>query len=335
MIAALPVLSVSALQLPESTPVLVYNMPLTHIDFVVEYDEIQTEVGAFYQYSERYLGTKDVITKAEKQFVLTGVHASVDATADETRSFVVEDKSGKLSLLSFTPYGTLAGYNSGVVDTQKSKEEGQVSEVESEMPRLMPLMEEQLMASSRAKMAEGAAKQIYHIREMRLALIGGEVDHVPADGEALRLMLKALEEKEKELVSLFVGTKSVKHHRYTVRYTPEAQAKNLDKVIIRFSKHFGIVAADDLSGEAITLHLTAATHTLVPPEKEVKLPPTLYYNIPGEAGVKVTYTDQTILNEQLPVAQWGVTVPLNSTLLNGNTRILFDPMTGNIVTIEK
>ena len=336
LVVALPMISSNALTLPESTPVLVYYMPQTHIDFVVEYDEIVTEMGPFYQYSERYLGTKDVITKAEKQYVLTDVHATVGACADSSRAFVVNDKAGKLSLLSFTPYRTLAGYNIApktdnheIVISPKPKQE------DTEGTYLMPLMEEQLMASSRAKMAEGAAKQIYRVREMRLNLIGGEVDHVPADGEALRLILKALDERENELVALFVGTKSIKHHRYTIRYTPEVQGKDINKVLIRFSKHFGIVAADDLSGEAIMLHLTASRNSLVPQEKEVKLPPTLYYNLPGEAAINVTYADATLLNMQLPVAQYGVDVPLNSTLLNGNTRILFDPMTGNILSIEK
>ena len=336
LIAAFPSLPCIALTLPESTPVLVYHMPQTYIDFVVEYDEIVTEVGPFYQYSERYLGTKDVITKAEKQYVLTGIHAAAGICADTSRTYVVNDKAGKLSLISFTPHGTLAGYNIPLTTGKPEIDNNSQPELEDiECIHLMPLLEEQLMASSRAKMAEGAAKQIYRVREMRLNLIGGEVDHVPADGEALRLMLQALDEREKELIALFVGTKSVKHHRYSVRFTPKADDKNLDKVLIRFSKHFGIVAADDLSGEAITLHLTATRNSLVPPEKEVKLPPTLYYNIPGEAGMTVTYADATLLNIQFPVAQFGVTVPLNNMLLNGDTRIQFDPMTGNIVSIEK
>lgn len=339
LIAALPLLQCGALTLPENAPVLVYNMPLTHIDFVIEYDEIVTEVGPFYQYSERYLGTKDVITKAEKQYVLTGVHAKMEASADASRSYVLEDKSGKLSLLTFTPHGTLAGYNvsepkAGMqpmpkADCPKPKADN------GSAPHLMPLLEEQLMASSRAKMAEGAAKQIYRVREMRLNLIGGEVDHAPADGEALRLMLQALDEREKELIALFVGTKSIKHHFYVVRYTPEAEGKNTDKVLIRFSKHFGIVAADDLSGEPLTLHLAATKHKLETPEKEAKLSPTLYYNIAGEAAMTVTYQDATLLSRQAAIAQWGVSVPLNSSMLDGHTQIVFDPLTGNIVSIEK
>ena len=335
--AALTLLPCKALTLPEATPVLTYAMPLTHIDFVIEYDEIITEVGPFYQYSERYLGTKDVITKAEKQYVLTGVHAAAGATADITRSFVLNDKTGKLSLLAFTPYGTLAGYN--VSEPKAKGPEMQCKDkkpkTDCNMPQLMPLLEEQLMASSRAKMAEGAAKQIYRVREMRLNIIGCEVDHAPADGEALRLMLQALDEREKELTALFLGTKTVKHHTYTVRFTPEANGKNLDKVLIRFSKHFGIVAADDLSGEPVTLRLTVSKNSLEPQEKEAKLPPTLYYNIPGEAGITIVYADDTLLSQQLPVAQWGVSVPLNSSLLNGDTHIVFDRLTGNIVSIEK
>ena len=38
------------------------------------------------------------------------------------------------------------------------------------------------MAGSTAKMAEGAAFQIYAIRESRLSLLSGELEHLPADG---------------------------------------------------------------------------------------------------------------------------------------------------------
>ena len=160
-ISSLPFVQINALTLPEDEPVLVYSMPLTQLLLTAEYDEIVTEVGPFYQYSERYLGTKDVVTKSERLFVLNGVTFRPTACADTTRSYVLQDKSVTLQWVSLTPFGTLAGYNiesKGECRKPKSchshsrKSEDCETYAGTETTRLMPLLEEQLMASSTAKM---------------------------------------------------------------------------------------------------------------------------------------------------------------------------------------
>lgn len=58
------------------------------------------------------------------------------------------------------------------------------------------LTEEILMAGSTAKMAELVAKEIYNIRESKNALVRGQADNMPKDGEQLKIMLANLEEQE-------------------------------------------------------------------------------------------------------------------------------------------
>ena len=337
--------NMQALTLPEEEPVLVYYMPLTQLKVTVEYDEVVTEVGQFYQYSERYLGTKDVITKAERQFVLQGVKVTPSAIADPAREYVLSDKSAKLQLLSLTPFGTLAGYNMEPKDEgRKSKVESRKSKVESksetkigtETTSLMPLLEEQLMASSTAKMAEGAAKQIYRIREMRLNIIGGDVEKYPADGEALKLVLAELNKREKELTALFVGRRILTHHVKELTYTPKTEGKKEEGILFRFSKYYGVVATDDLSGEPIHIAISKTVHQLQPNEKPSQKPGTsIYYNLPSRSEMAITYGEQELVREYVDIAQWGVSVPVNAALLNGTTKIQFNPLTGNIVSIDK
>ena len=354
----MPMMRVQALMLPEDEPVVVYYMPQTQLLFTVEYDEIVTEVGPFYQYSARYLGTKDVQMKAEKQFVLNQVTFMPMAAADSTRSYVLQDKSGKAQMVSLSPWGTLEGYN-----CQKSDIRCQISKaphcaglwgpravshqhqpckpaceclVGTETTNLMPLLEEQLMASSTAKMAEGAAKQIYRIREMRLNLLAGDVEKYPSDGEALKRVLDEMDKREQELTALFIGRRIVTHHVYHVTYVPAATGKNVDGILFRFSKYFGIVANDDLSGEPVKIQISKSAHKLFTPEKPSKQSaPTLYYNLPGSGEMKVQYGERVLVEHPVEVAQWGVSVPLNSALLNASTKITFNPITGNIISIDK
>jgi len=342
----MPMMRLQALTLPEDEPVVVYFMPQTQLLFTVEYDEVVTEVGPFYQYSARYLGTKDVQMKAERQFVLNKVTFMPMAAADSTRSYVLQDKSGKAQMVSLSPFGTLAGYNieakgerrkaKACIDKPKACIETCECLVGTETTNLMPLLEEQLMASSTAKMAEGAAKQIYRIREMRLNLLSGDVEKYPSDGEALKRVLAEMDKREQELTALFIGRRMVTHHVHHVTYTPAATGKKVDDILLRFSKYFGIVANDDLSGEPVKIQISKSAHQLFTPDKPSKqTAPTLYYNLPGSGEMKVQYGEQVLVEHPVEVAQWGVSVPLNSALLNAATRIQFNPLTGNIVSIDK
>ena len=345
LVCSLPFVKTSALVLPEDEPVLVYYMPLTQVRLTAEYDEIVTEVGQFYQYSERYLGIKDVVTKAERQFVLKGIKYRLMEGADTTRMYVLHsDKNVKLQWVSLSPYGTLVGYNvptpqknpSNTPSRKNTNSSKQETFIGTESTHLMPLLEEQLMASSTAKMAEGAAKQIYRIREMRLNLLAGDVEKAPADGAAVRRILEEMDKREQELTALFVGRRTVTHHKHYAYYTPTSTSGSQESCILfRFSKYYGVVAVDDLSGEPVNLTLSKNTHKLAPAEKPQKTAPSLYYNLPGTGVMRVTYGDEELLNHSIDVAQWGVSVPLNSALLATTPRITFNPLTGAIVSIEK
>jgi hypothetical protein len=202
----------------------------------------------------------------------------------------------------------------------------------------MPLLEEQFIVSSVAKMAEGAAKQIYRIRETRLNLLAGEVEHVPADGEAMKLVLAELDHQEKLLTELFVGRKSITHKTHTFSYVPTDNTEN--EIICRFSVHSGIVATDDLSGEPIYLSVQAKKQELGGSIEISSKTPTLsqlYYNIPGEGKIHITYKGKDLLNASYPIAQWGVAVPMSRQLFIGKqpVTIHINPETGNILSIQQ
>ena len=345
LLCSVPFVDSKALTLTEDEPAVVYYMPQTQLLLTVEYDETVTEIGQFYQYSERYLGTKDVLTKAERQFTLQNVTFKPIACADTSRCYVLLDKTGKTQRISLSPYGTLAGINLSHTEAPKScnghrhqsNKKSCENAIGTPATQLMPLLEEQLMASSTAKMAEGAAKLIYRIREMRRNLLAGDVERYPADGNALKCVLQEMDKREQELTALFVGRRTVTHHVHTLTYTPQTGVGQKEEAILfRFSKYYGIVANDDLSGEPVKISITKNVHQLAAPAKQSqKSAPAIYYNLPGSGVMTVTYSDRELINHPVDVAQWGVSVPVNSTLLDRNTQITFNPMTGAIVSIEK
>ena len=90
------------------------------------------------------------------------------------------------------------------------------------------------MASSSAMMAELVAKEIYNIRDSKNAIIRGQADNMPKDGEAMKLMLANLEAQEAAMLEMFTGTTDRETKKYTLRLVPN---KDLNKqVLFRFSK---------------------------------------------------------------------------------------------------
>lgn len=325
----------------ENELAVVYYMPLTQLAVTIEYDEIAVKPGPFYLYAERYLGVENVTTDAQVRYEITDLQLAPNVVPDYTRPYkVVANGNETMQWLSLTPEGLLYGYNVPPYEAKQTNQPIHQQHPET-LPNLMPLMEEQMVASSIAKMAEGAAKQIYHIREMRMNLLSGDIEHTPADGQAMLLVLDELNKREQMLAELFIGTRVVKHHSYTIHYVPSKDVQ--ERIIARFSQFSGVVPANDLSGEPILLTLVGKRQAYAPTfDKDTKqnkanIPSQLYYNLPGSANIVVVYGDKIKESATLPIAQFGIALPLAKSLLNykETPQIYFNTQTGNILSIQQ
>lgn len=341
MLIVLSVPCMRAQTVSENELAVVYYMPLTQIAVTIEYDEITMRPGPFYLYAERYLGSKDVITEAQTRYQLNEITTSTRTLPDTNRAYkVVAQKGVEAQLLALTQDGILYGYNVPP-ETPMPYPYRPLMAREMVSPTLMPLLEEQMVANTTAKMAEGAAKQIYHLRETRLNILAGDVEHAPADGQAMQLVMNELDQREQQLSALFVGSKTIQHRTETIYFTPVMDSTMSDTVVCRLSQFSGVVPADDLSGEPIRLLLTAHTQTLAPATpnggKKVATPSQIYYNLPGSIDLQVEYNNKVQTTASYPVAQYGVAIPLALDLFTAKTipHIYFNTQTGNISSIQK
>lgn len=62
----------------------------------------------------------------------------------------------------------------------------------------------------------------------------------------------------------------------------------------------------------------------------------LFYNIPSQAEVELSFMGQSLLKQEMPIAQFGHEEYLSEDLFNKRTtcHIWFNPLTGNISKIE-
>ncbi len=320
----------------ENESALVYYMPFTWVDIDVQYQQVTAKVGPFVQYAERYLGTKDIITEDAITYTLTAIHICTHTTADTKRAYKVPltGKGVKASYLTLDEKGILQAINLREPLPSSPKEEAVKSHKErAAQGSCMPLLEEQMMANSIAKMAEGAARQIYRIRETRLNILAGDVEHTPADGKAMELVLQELDAQEQALTALFVGTQTTQTLHKTYLLNPENLSNG---TLFRFSHYAGPVAADDLSGEPYQIDIQKSTQHYTTTEEQVpsKYPTYIFYNLPGSATIQLLHNEDILIEKTIPVAQFGISIPFSQTNLK-DAQIIFNTQTGAILSITK
>lgn len=325
----------------EAETSLLYYMPYTTLVFDIEYEEVTEQKGPLYQYSERYLRTTDIVKEDRTYYRLTDIRIRPVTSTDTARTFVVpfNEKYPSCSFLSLNSKGILLGVNSSSKQNEKPRKP--VSQTEQAQittsSHPVPLLEEQLIANSTAKMAENTAKQIYRLRESRLNWLSGDVEHLPGDGLSMQLVLEELNTQEDALTRLFVGQRSVTQCRKSLHFVPAAAVE--DDVLFRFSLFSGVVAKDDMSGNPYYLTLVKHQPSYAPAEKgdekqqSVKSP--ICYNIPGKAHITLTDGERVWVDTTVDIAQWGIAVALPYSLFKNDTQVEFNPATGAIKAIRQ
>lgn len=316
----------------------VYSLPKTELCFEIEVETQSEKPGVFYQYSQRYLATNKVVTEEKTAVRVLNIQMKQLAIPDPSRRYAVEIQSKQFNPIIVNEKGILCGVNTAIPALSSSSKEKGFIPLElrnsNEIPALLPLTQEYMMAGSIAKMAEGAAIQIYNIRMSRLNLLSGEVDIMP-DGEALKLMLTELDKKEKELTELFVGTINKTVKIYTVYFTPDFAVSN--DILFRLSALRGVVSNDDLSGSPYYITVKPEQISTKAQDPKAKVEETgLYTVLPANTEITVTDGVNTLYQQSVQIPQLGklVTLPV-SVLQNSKVKITVDPMTGRLLGIEK
>ena len=289
---------------------LIYSLPKTEFEITADVERITETPGEFYQYSERYLATSDVITSKRVYFRLKSLQLTPKTVADPDRTYtIIPSKRSLISLLTVNDQGILCGIN---VPPSKIEKDVQI-ERKSNKPvrstkKLLPLTVEYMLAGSVAKMAEGAARHIYRIRENKVDLLAGDVEYVPTDGASMKTMIEQMDEQEKELTNLFTGTTTVENITQKITFVPTEGVN--DKILFRFSSFEGVVSADDLSGEPYYISINYNPIKVEPVEKKRRVKEEVLTIIPVSAQVSLFIMDK-------------------------KSRAYVRPVTGRLLTIEK
>lgn len=336
LVATLMVSAQASLSLSEGQSALVYALPKTELCIAVEVEKEMQNPGVFYQYSERYLATNKIITEQKTVYKLKNISVKTRAVADPARTYsYIPTANSPFNHISVNAEGLLCGVNVPyVAPAAASKPTDQKAKLITPEKGLLPLGEEYMLAGSNAKLAEGAAKQIYRIRESRISLLTADLEHLPADGASFTAMLKGLDKMENELTELFVGKTTTETITQTIYLTPGTALTN--QILFRLSALKGIVATDDLSGAPYYINVVPAVAPLTPADPKAKKEKVgVNYILPAPTQVSIGDGTNTFFSKQFNMPQFGTVIPIYESLLKQqNVKIRIDENTGRLLSIE-
>lgn len=322
---------------------LVYTLPKTSVNVVVEAERSLRKPGDFYRYSRKYLSIDPVMEQSE-EWTLKSVKIYSGAVADDANRWQMQFKSGSAPFVMVDVNNAPVSINFADVEEPEAVEipvavEARPTILETPAAR-QAMTEEMLQSTSSAKRAELAAAKIYELRQNRNDIIAGQAESMPSDGAAMKLALEQIGNQEDALTAMFTGTEQISTDVEIFTVVPTG-AENLENLIIgRLSATEGIVPSDDLSGEPIYLKLKVVSRGTLPKNEkgEVKKFPKggVAYNIPGTIEATVVYGTKTYASATFNVSQLGVVFGLDPALFTDKKApayVTFDPTTGGVLEL--
>ena len=318
---------------------LVYSLPVTHFDIVINAEQITRTAGPFYMYAKKYLGINNPIVEDSKDIEIKSVDIVPFGVPDKENEFLVEFKKAPTYFILNSKGLPLSINTQNTAPVEEAITHEAEAAVTPNQNSAMSLPGELLMSESTAKKAEIAANMIYKLRESRTAFITGEADEMP-DGAALKVIMEQLKKQETSLMALFAGTTVTEQVQKHIEYVPGEEVSEI--IPFRISDYYGVVDSEDLSGAPVylTLKITKRGEMPVNEKGETKKLPknAVMYNIPGEANITLEYEGETICNKTLQVAQYGIQFGLDPKMFTDKKNpsyAIFYPETGAIMEIGK
>ena len=314
-----------------------YYLPKTALKFTLITEKTTYTPGEFNQYAERFF-KKSATAEEQTTYRIVGIKFSTYGVPDTAKIFTVKiDGKHNITSVRKNESGILWAIND---NPTAAKPEAPF--VPAPKPaKLNPneyLTQDILNAGSKAKMAELTAEEIFDIRDSRSRLSKGQADNMPTDGQQLKLMLNSLDNQENALSQLFFGTEEKDTFETVINYIP-TKPVNRD-VLFRFSKHFGPVGKDDLSGSPYYISVIdeqqVPTLSVTIDKNENKNDAGVWVNLPGKITVKLYQDEKMLQSYEIYSAQFGRTEPINGELFNkkSDTKMILNTVTGNLESIK-
>lgn len=324
---------------------IVYGLPRTVFNFVVEMQRTIEIPGPYSMYAADMLGLNNVIRNENEYWEITGLKVESLEEVDPSQLYIIEGTtafgSNALSLrnegliIDINPYTYYESGNQKGIETKEggrfvssdlgSDEYFMVQRdtafrrvnVDSTFIRI-PYIVEKRRQLPNEQLAERAARRLMEMRDGKHFILTGEANVLP-QSEAV---IKEMNRLENEYTELFTGKTIREKRTFSYQVIPEQALAGKPVTLFNFSELTGIT--DEKTGDPVMIEMVPERKTRnlsviksSPSDDDENSNDKLYYRIPDVVNLKITFGDEVLFNSRRLVYQFGEIVQLPSNFIIG------------------
>ena len=328
-----------------------YYLPRNVIRLEFTVDETDYYLGPYAEFATKMLGINDYVKENKTEFDIKNIDIQLINEADPNAVYCVSsDEKSKEPLPSIIlDYDGLIlafGYDSIPLRMKTSRNtftDNDLGNSKRQDVSFIEILENEIerddddeegkapKAITKEDKAKLALEKISKIRASYVELVSGyqEVSY----GNTLPYMVDNMQNIENEYVSLFKGKIVKNTYKKVIYFAPEENQANASVSIAKLSNSDGIVEIGG-RGETIKIQFEsknslANVNKMNDDVKNASQTNKLFYRIPAESDVKVIVGNKILAEKQLTISQFGTV----KTLSVKNSKILFNPNTGQIISV--
>ena len=331
-----------------------YYLPRNVIKLEFTIEQTDYYIGPYAEFASKLLGITDYIKENKTEYNIQDVDIQINSEPDpdavyfvapdekskEPMPNVIFDYDGIILALGYDSIPTQQKINrntfvyNGLPDCNEQDvsfitviddNDNESDEEEGEKQTAKKLTNE-----DRANMAFA---NLVKLRVANFELLSGYQE--VAYGNSITYMSDGIKHLENEYLSLFKGKISKKYYKKTIYVTPSKNQMNTAVSVAKLSSSDGLLDANG-KGEAVKIHYESRNslsniNSISDSDKSAGHNNKVFYRLPMTTNVKLTLGTRVLAEKQLIISQFG-DVRLVSTK---NNKILFNPNTGQVISIMK
>lgn len=331
-----------------------YYLPKSVIRLEFTIEETDYYIGPYAEFASKLLGTTDYIKENKSEFNIQSIDIQVVNDIDPNAVYCIapEEKSKEpLPNVILNNDGIILafGYDNVNLDEfiNRNSFNDNCLNAEKQAVSFIEIHDNEVELDDDDDDEEGSAhkkitkedkaktalEKISKVRDSYFDLVSGvqEVSY----GNTLPYMIENVKGIENEYVSLFKGKTMKSTYKKVIYYAPEENHINASVSIAKLSNTDGIVDVGG-KGEAIKIQFESRNslanigQTSDDANKTGQLNK-IFYRIPAVSDVKILVGNKVFAEKSLTISQFGVI----KTMSAKNNKILFNPNTGQIISVTK
>lgn len=330
---------------------IIYYLPKSVIQIEFTIEETDYYIGPYAEFTTKMLGVSEYIRENKSEYKISGVDIQTFSTIDSNAVYYISpDEKNKMPNVILDNDGVILSYGYDSIPAKNVLERNSFTINDLETPERVEASfieilnsevdiddddngkhsQRQITDEDKAKVA---LEKISALRNAYYELITGSQE--VAFGEVTKYMAETIKNLENEYISLFKGKTIKRTYKKIVCVTPESNQITSSLSIGKISKTDGFSDANG-KGETIRIQFNsqnsmANIEKLSDDDMNAAQPNKLFYRIPATSNVKILVGSSVIAEKSLTICQFGY---INTSLVKNN-KALFNPNTGQIISITK